>query len=676
MKKFYTPLSRMDKTLLSFLFLITFSFCSKISTAQTLEEIPNPTDYSLSWFSGGEEGDLFFEYYDPNFYTGLFHYDGMDLNSIPFSGDLNFPFYSHEFNGNFYFTAYDANFYQILIEYDGVSNASEFDIPAGFQYGGYIGEYNSKMYLFLYDSNFNILLYEYDGTNLTEVSGPADLTFGNFVTIFSDVMYLAFYDSNFNYQMVAFDGTTFTPIANPSGVQYSFFIGETTDQMYLSFYDNSNFTNFLYLFDGNTFTEIPNPTGFEFSWVVYLDPEGGTSYLNYYDQNFYSFIFELNGSTLTQLPVPTDFQFPFYINRFDGRDFFGMYDINFNQFLFSYDGTDFVEVDAPAGYTFTQYADTLGGDAYYAYYDLNFINHLTKLEPGSNSVLEVTGPADFTYASFGASANDKLFLGYNNNNFQQTLFIYDGNEFTEVENPLGKAYSFTMTEDQGFLYLRYNDLNFYQGTLYKLRPNSIPTSADNSVTTFINVPYFFKQNDFSFADTDGSDTLSSIMITEVETVGNLFLDGAHVYVGDIILVEDLSNLVFFPNTGDEALNYDSFSFRVSDGDDFSDEEYVMTINVIDEATSTEENFLDANILLYPVPADQFTTLQINATQAIETLNVRIVSMNGQVVLQQSFNQIGEEFQYQFDLTNLVSGQYILHGISPNGMVAKGISVER
>lgn len=669
MEKLFT-----HKTLFSFLLLLAFCFSTKISNAQTLEEIPNPTNYTLSWFSGGQDGDLFFEYYDPNFYTGMFHYDGMDLNEIPFTGDLNFPFYSHTYNGNFYFTAYDANFYQMLIEYDGGANAAEFAIPAGLQYGGYIGEYDSKMYLFLYDTNFNTLLYEYDGTTLTELTGPAGLTFQNSVTIFNDVMYLSFYDVNFNSQIIAFDGTTFTPLAGPVGLQYNFFVGDTDDNMYLSFYENLNFTSTLFLFDGTNFTEVSNPAGEQFSWVMLLDAD--KSYVNYYDINFNTIVYELVDATLTPLPIPAGFQFPFYVNRFDGRDFFGMYDINFNQFLYGYDGTEFVEVDAPTGYTFTQYADTISGNAYYAYYDINFENHLTRLEAGSNSVIEVTGPANFTYSNFAASVNDKLFLGYNNTNFEQTLFIYDGNEFTGVVNPLGKVYSFMMTEDQGFLYLRYNDLSQYQGTLYKLRPNSIPTSADNSVTTFINIPYFFKQNDFSFADTDGSDTLSSIMITEVETVGNLFLNGAHVYVGDIIPTEELSDLIFFPNTDDESLNYDLFKFRVSDGDDFSDEEYVMTINVVDPATSTDDNFLNANILLYPIPADEFTTLQINATQAIEKLDVRIVSMNGQVVLQQSFNQIGEEFQHQFDLTNLANGQYILHGTSPNGIVVKAISVER
>lgn len=664
------------KALFSLLLMLTLSLNSTVSTAQTLEEIPNPANYTLNWFSGGQDGDLFFEYADATFYTDLFHYDGMDLNAIPFTGDLNFPFYSHSYNGNFYFTAFDANFYQMLIEYDGGSNAAEFAIPAGLEYGGYIGEYNSKMYLFLFDANFNTLLYEYDGTNLTEVVGPADLTFGNFVSILDDVMYLSFFDANFNNQLVAFDGTNFTPLANPTGLQYSFYIGESENQMYLSFFDDTDFTNYLYLFDGTTLTEIPNPAGFEFSWALFLDPEGETSYLNYVDPNFYTTIFELNGTTLTELAIPANFQFPFYVNRFDGRDFFGMYDVNFNQFLFGYDGVDFVEVDAPAGFTFTQYADTIGGAAYYIYFDINFNNIIARLDAGSNSTVEVPGPAGFTYNNFAASVNDKLFLGYNDATFEQTLFIYDGNEFTEVVNPPGQAYNFTMTEDQGFLYLRYDNINNFQGTLYKLRPNSLPTSADNSVTTFINVPYFFEQNDFSFADTDGSDTLSFIMITEVETVGNLFLNGAHVYVGDVINVEDLTDLVFFPNTDDEGMNYDLFKFRVSDGDDFSDEEYIMTINVVDEATSTEENFLEANILLYPVPADEFTTLQINATQAIETLHIRLVSMDGRVVLQNNFDQVGEDFQHQFNLTNIPSGQYLLHGVSPNGMVVKSISVKK
>jgi len=60
MKKHFTI-----KLLLLVAFVIfTIGTPQKIQ-AQTLEEIPNPAGYQLSWFSGGEDGDLFFEYFGP-----------------------------------------------------------------------------------------------------------------------------------------------------------------------------------------------------------------------------------------------------------------------------------------------------------------------------------------------------------------------------------------------------------------------------------------------------------------------------------------------------------------------------------------------------------------------------------------------------------------------------------
>ena len=654
-----------------FLFSLIFLsiFFSQNTTAQTLEEIPNPTGNTLNWFSGGENSNLFFRYFAPDFNTDLFYYDGTDLHLVPLVNDDFGAFYSNSYNDNFYITTTDLNFNQVLVEYDGTT-VTVLPLPAGFQFGGFLDVFDSKMYLFLYDTNFNISVYSYDGTSLTELANPAGLTFGSYISTYNNLMYFNFNDANFNSTIFSFDGTTFTEITGPTDVEYSFFIGQTEDQMYLSFFEPSTFVSILYLFDGTTFTEIANPTGFEFSWVSFLGEDA--SYLNYDDTNFNTSIFKLEGTALTEVPIPTGFQFPNYVHRFDGRDFFSLYDLNFNQFLFGYDGTDFIEVDAPTGFNFSQYLDTIQGKAYYLYFDNNFNSTFESLSEGSNSVMEVASPTGFTYNNYVTSSNEKLFISlYDNIAFIPRLFIFDGAEFIEVGNPAGRQYDAFMIQDDGYLYLRYVDNNF-DGTLYKLRPNSIPTSADNSVTTFINIPYFFESNDFSFTDTDNNDSLSAILITEVETVGNLFYDGAHVYVGDIIPAADLGKLVFFPNTDDEALNYDYFKFKVFDGDAFSEEDYTMNINVADEATSTDNNFLNANILLFPVPADPFTTLQINATQPIKSLNVRIIAMNGQVVYQELFNQIGTEFQHQFDLSAVASGQYILHGIAPNGMVAKTI----
>jgi len=331
-------------------------------------------------------------------------------------------------------------------------------------------------------------------------------------------------------------------------------------------------------------------------------------------------------------------------------------------------GNDVAQVTTPATWNiYNQYAGIIDNKAYYIFFDNNFNLIFSSLEAGSDALIEVDVPTDFTFGNFGTIVNDKLFLGLNDGNFDQTLFIYDGDIFTEVTNPIGKTYDFLLTDDQGYFYLRYRDQDFVN-TLYKLLPNSLPTSADNEVFTLVNVPYFFSTDNFDFADSDG-DMLASIMITEVEQVGNLFNDGGHVFPGDIIEIGDLENLVFFPNTDDQGLNYDLFKFRVSDGDDFSNIEYTMTINVV-EALSNSNVMLNANVLLHPVPVENFANLQINASQNIESLNLRIIGMNGKILFQNNYENLGEEFQHSIDVSQLPAGQYILHGTTPHGNIAK------
>lgn len=654
--------------------LVILLFCATISgKAQTLEEIPNPPGYSLNFYSGGENDDLFFDYNDGGYYTELFHYDGMGLSLLDFGMDLNFSFYSHAYGGNNYIVGFDFYFNAILFEYDGTS-IEQVTMPAGTEYGNYVGNYDGKMYFSVFDANFDNTLYAYDGTDMVEIPNPTGLNFGNLVSVFDGVMYLAYNDDNFNFEIMAFDGTTLTPLASaPTGLSYSFLTGETSTELYLVFFDNNTFDNSLFTFDGTTLTEVPSPMGMQFNFAINIGED--ISFLNYVDATFNNFYYSWDGTTLTELNVPAGFQFPGYVHEFDNKHFFNFFDFAFNQVLMSYDGTDFTEVNAPADFTFSQFTDTLAGNAYYLYFDYYFNFHLMELEAGSNTVSEIPGPSGLTFSNFETSFDEKLFLSYFDAGFERTLYTFDGQDFSEIENPSGIQYGNFMTEDLGFLYLRYNDINSYSGTLYKLRLNSFPTSADNSVTTFINTPYFFESNDFDFADNDG-DVFTSILITEVETVGNLFLDGAHVYVGDLIDVQDLPKLVFFPNTGDEALNYDLFKFKVFDGDDFSESDYTMNINVIDIANSTKDNFLDAKVLLYPVPADQFTSLKIDATQVIKELDIKIVSMSGQTVYQNNFKNIGQTWQHTFELSHLPEGQYVLYGNSPKGIISKSLMINR
>jgi Ca2+-binding RTX toxin-like protein len=119
-------------------------------------------------------------------------------------------------------------------------------------------------------------------------------------------------------------------------------------------------------------------------------------------------------------------------------------------------------------------------------------------------------------------------------------------------------------------------------------PNNIPTAANSIVTFDEDTAYAFTTTDFKFADTDSSDTLKSIVITETPIKGQLFLDSDNdgkqgsneaISKNQSIKVTDFGKLKFKPAENANGDNYTSFQFKVSDGKDTSISAYKMTLNV-------------------------------------------------------------------------------------------------
>ena len=77
--------------------------------------------------------------------------------------------------------------------------------------------------------------------------------------------------------------------------------------------------------------------------------------------------------------------------------------------------------------------------------------------------------------------------------------------------------------------------------------NDAPTAANNTVTTNEDTTYTFTAADFNYSDIDG-DTLASIQITTLETVGALQLSGVDVTLNQVITKADIDagNLKFVP----------------------------------------------------------------------------------------------------------------------------------
>ena len=110
-------------------------------------------------------------------------------------------------------------------------------------------------------------------------------------------------------------------------------------------------------------------------------------------------------------------------------------------------------------------------------------------------------------------------------------------------------------------------------------PNTVPTGADTTVTTPEDVAYAFAAAEFGFSDADSGDTLASVTVVTLPSVGELALDGAAVTEDQAIAVADIGKLAFTPAPNGNGTDYAGFTFRVSDGTDESLSAYTMTVNV-------------------------------------------------------------------------------------------------
>ncbi|MFI4848928.1 MAG: Ig-like domain-containing protein [Gimesia chilikensis] len=166
--------------------------------------------------------------------------------------------------------------------------------------------------------------------------------------------------------------------------------------------------------------------------------------------------------------------------------------------------------------------------------------------------------------------------------------------FTPGLNASGTGYdSFGYSVNDG----TFESTGTYTLTVNVSPVNDAPTSTDNTVTTSEDVPYVFTVADFNFSDIDG-DSLASVRITALETVGTLQLSGVNVTLNQVINRADIDagNLTFTPVTNASETGYDSFGFSVGDGTLYSSPASTMTINVnaVNDAPTAADNTVTTN----------------------------------------------------------------------------------
>ncbi len=116
--------------------------------------------------------------------------------------------------------------------------------------------------------------------------------------------------------------------------------------------------------------------------------------------------------------------------------------------------------------------------------------------------------------------------------------------------------------DQGGL-IMFDDLQIEYETP---AANNPPSAADNTLTIDEDNDHTFQVSDFGYSDAD-SDPMDSITIIDLESAGDLTLNGSHVAQFQVISKADIDAglLKFSPGNHDHGNSYDSFQFTVNDG---------------------------------------------------------------------------------------------------------------
>jgi Domain of unknown function (DUF4347)/FG-GAP-like repeat len=191
---------------------------------------------------------------------------------------------------------------------------------------------------------------------------------------------------------------------------------------------------------------------------------------------------------------------------------------------------------------------------------------------GTESIHSIAYKTTGSYGAFGTAAIIKLDVTNANPVIQ---FNGNGNQTTDLSK-----FSFVTSGSIGLA-------NGGNNTTYinSLRnPSAPPTAQPSNVSFNEDNTYSFKSTDFSFS----GGSLQAIRITQLATIGQLFLDGNDdnnqdageaITVNQTVALADISKLKFKPVTNANGNSYADFKFKVSNGQFFSASDATMTLSV-------------------------------------------------------------------------------------------------
>lgn len=529
---------------LAYLSYYDSNFESQLYTydGEALSFVEGPSGLTYSYLAGQGGDEYYLMYNDANFDNTVVRLDQNGIEILfPIDPNDFFNAFAFKANGFSYFTFFDFNFNSVLRYFDG-SQLIDVALPDNNTFAEVVGEINGVLYVVLNNLQGNSLLYAFDGLTFTPINMPFTASFLTVATILDDGAYLALYDFNFNPTLFFFDGQNFIDIAIPPGfLNFGQFAGSINDRLFFTF-SNSNFEETLFeLEPGGTWITFPNPTGLFYGFSTGPLAAEDQLYMSYYDNNFTATFTIFDGTNLNIVPNPSNNEFNNYYREYKGGHLLSYFDNNFNNQIFYYDNTNLINVASPSGFNGGTFRFQYGLDLFFEFVNANF-----------------------------------------------------------------------------------------EGTLFSLALNSRPSSADNTVITERESPYQFLISDFTFSDEDETDTFQGIQIVDLPSKGVLHVSGAQVSPEQTIPVGDLEMLNYLPLDDGIGEPYDSFTFRVFDGLNLSADTYTLYINIT-PTVNVHNLELAAQLSIYPNPASDHVAVHLEDISSFETLELALTSASGQLL---------------------------------------------
>ena len=164
--------------------------------------------------------------------------------------------------------------------------------------------------------------------------------------------------------------------------------------------------------------------------------------------------------------------------------------------------------------------------------------------------------------------------------------------------------------------------------------NDAPTAQDKTLTIDEDGSHTFAASEFGFSDIDIGDTLQSVTITRLPSVGSLTLNDTPVTLNQVITAATIGNLKFVPAANANGAGYANLQFTVSDGELSSSVQTItFDVDALNDAPTAQDKTLTIDVDgSHTFAASEFGFSDIDIGDTLQSVTITRLPSVGSITL--------------------------------------------